>query len=265
MKAVFDFEDYKDYLRELMDERGRGERSRVAGALRCHVAYISQVLGAQAQLSLEQADQLSGYLGHSEEEQEFFLLLVSHARAGSASLRRRFELKIRMHRQERASLENRLKKERLLPDQEQSVYYSAWHYSAIHLLITIPGLQTKEAIAQHLRLPATQVARVLEFLVQTGLATLSNGRYQAGQVALHLRNDSPWVHRHHASWRMQTLQALDRPEAQNFHYTSTVSMSEDDLPAIRKILADAIEEVRAVVKKSPEKAPYCFAVDLFGF
>ncbi|MBC7692194.1 MAG: TIGR02147 family protein [Methylotenera sp.] len=264
LKSVFEYRDYKAYLREVIENRGRGEKSRVAQALHCHLAYVSQVLNASADFSLEQADGINQYLAHSEDEGDFFLLLVSQARAGSESLRKRYEARIKKTILERTALGNRLKNQKILPNESQATYYSAWYYSAIHLLISIPGFQTKEKIAQRLRLSMSQVTKALGFLVETGLANFFEGLYRTGQVTLYLQNDSSWISRHHASWRIQSVRALDHFDPQDFHYTSVVSMGAEDIPAIKKILVDAIEEFRKVVKKSPEQEIYCYTLDFFN-
>ena len=85
-KALFEYSDYKLYLSDKIDgmpKHGRGERSKLAEALRCHLAYVSQVLKGEAQLSLEQADIINQYFDHSPDEADFFLLLVQAARAGT--------------------------------------------------------------------------------------------------------------------------------------------------------------------------------------
>lgn len=261
--SVFDYRDYKIYLRDWIQNKGRGEKSRIAQALKCHLAYVSQVLHGTAQLSFEQADALNNHLLHTEDEGEFFLLLVSHARAGSVSLSRFYEKKIHHTLEQRIILENRLKTKRILPAESQAIYYSAWYYSAIHLLVSIPKYQDKESIATYLQLPLRQVTQVLDFLVSSGLAQFKQGRFQTGQVSLHLQNDSPWIAKHHSSWRVQSIRALDQSDAHSMHYTSVVSMSDEDMPIVRKILIEAIEKVRAIVRKSPEKALYCYTVDLF--
>lgn len=262
-KSIFEYQDYKAYLIELIQDRPRGEKSRIAEALRCHIAYISQVLNDAAQLSLEQADLLSAYLTLSEDEAEYLFLLVSQARAGSASLRKHFEKKIKQTLQARATIENRIKSMKILPHESQAIYYSAWHYSAIHLLLSIPEFQTKEKMAAHLRLPVSKITKALDFLVESGLAVFEKGRYSTGQVTLHLQNESPWIARHHVSWRLQAVRALEEASG-GFHYTSVVSMAEEDGPAVRRIMVDAIEQIRAVVKQSPEKGAYCYALDFFG-
>src|SRR4051812_42726625 len=106
LKSVFEYQAYKPYLHDLVRSKGRGEKSKIARVLRCHVAYVSQVLKGSAQFSLEQADVLSTYLGHSDDEVEYFNLLVSHARSGSASLSERLERKILHVLKERLVLEN---------------------------------------------------------------------------------------------------------------------------------------------------------------
>ena len=262
-KPVFEQSDYKVYLNEIAHERGRGEKSRLAEALRCHVAYVSQVLNGAPHLSLEQADLLNLYLAHSDDEADFFLLLVSQARAGSASLRKRYEAKIRLALEARATLDQRLKSPKLLPAESQATYYRAWYFSAIHLLISIPEFQTKERLASQLGLPLPLVARALDFLVASGLAVFVKGRYQTGQVALHLKNDSPWIARHHESWRLQAIRAIERRDPIDLHYTSVVSMSVEEAPQVRKVMVEAIERIRAIVKESPEKGAFCYLMDFF--
>lgn len=260
---LFEHQSYKAYLKGLVEARGRGEKSRLAQSARCHLAYVHQVLQGAAHFSFEQAELINTYLAHTDEESEFFLLLVSYERAGSDSLRRRYERKINAVITARTQLDHRLKNRKILPEEQQAVYYSAWYYSAIHVLITIPEFQTKEALTERLRLRPKEVGAALEALTEMGLARKSGARYLAGDVTLHLKADSPWIPRHHASWRIQTIQNLEQRDPMDLHYTSVVSMAPGDLPRVRKILVDAIEEVRKVVRDSKEEDLVCYAVDCF--
>ena len=264
MRSVFEYETYKSYLNDRAKAAGRGEKSRIARHVRCHVAYVSQVLGGHADFSLEQADALNAYCGHAEEEGDFFLLLVSRDRAGTAALREHFAKRIRRTLRDRLELANRLRHKRTLEVDRQAIYYSAWYYGAIHLLISIPGYRTAGAIAEHLRLPLAQVGRVLDFLVSSGLAERRGEEYGTGEVTLHLANDSPWIARHHSNWRIRATQAVDTPDLRNFHYTSVISMAEKDVPAVRLAMIEAVERIRAIVKASPEEQVFCYALDFFG-
>ena len=93
LKAIFEYTDYKAFLESWIASRpqgGRGIKSKMAQAMRCQLAYLSQVLNGPAHLSLEQAEALNGILDHSHEEGDFFLLLLQRARAGTPGLRKHF-------------------------------------------------------------------------------------------------------------------------------------------------------------------------------
>ncbi|HEY1080196.1 MAG TPA: hypothetical protein VGE46_08860, partial [Bdellovibrio sp.] len=66
---LYDFEDYKAYLRHRA-EAERGVKSALAKALNCQSAYISQVLNENAHLSLEQGDAANTFFAHSEKESQ---------------------------------------------------------------------------------------------------------------------------------------------------------------------------------------------------
>ncbi len=266
-KNLFHYKDYKAYLSDKIEEmpnKGRGERSKIAEVLRCHIAYISQVLNGNAQLSIEQADVLNHYLSHTSEEADFFLLLVQAARAGTKSLEDYYKKKIAEIIQKRELLKNRLEYEKELAVTVQPIYYSAWYYSAVHFLCAIPDFQKKEAIAEHLGLSLQLVGKVLEFLLAAGLVVQKGDRFELGTVRIHLGSDSPMISKHHTNWRMQALQSLERAESTDLHYSSVIALEESLVPYVREALVKAIEEVRKVMKPTSKyEALYCYSLDLF--
>ncbi len=89
-KNIFEYKDYKSYLLAfyyLPGKRGRGVRIAMAEALNGPVSHISQVLNGSSQLTLEQAEGLNEYLGHTEDESTVFFILVQYARAGTPQLK----------------------------------------------------------------------------------------------------------------------------------------------------------------------------------
>ena len=89
-QSVFDYSDYKAFLRELGDSRPRGFRKALAEATQCQTAYISQILNGHYHLSLEQAEAATQFLGLSKDEVRCFVLLVEIQRAGTPSLKQFF-------------------------------------------------------------------------------------------------------------------------------------------------------------------------------
>jgi uncharacterized protein (TIGR02147 family) len=264
--SIFEYLDYKKYLSDWIEgrpENGRGERSRIAAGLKCHVAYVSRVLGGNADFSLEQGHVLNGYLAHSPEEADFFLLLLSHGRAGTADLKAYYGSKIRSELAQRSVLKNRLTYQKTVSMEHQMTYFSAWYYSAVHLLLSFKGGQTRESIARELGLTPKKVSEILSFMLEAGLAAQKHGRYETGKVSIHLPNDSPMISKHHVNWKMQAIASLEREGPEELHYSSAVSIAKKDVPRIRAALVAAIESVRGIVQDSPEEEIHCYSLDFF--
>jgi uncharacterized protein (TIGR02147 family) len=267
--SIFNYREYKKYLNETISRRprgGRGVRSEMAAALGCKTAYISQVLGGPANLSLEQADFLNRYLAHSREESAFLLLLVQHERAGTPSLRTYFHEQIEATVARRLVLKDRLDVKKTLDRSDQAIYYSAWYYSAVHVLLTLPGMRDRDSIARHLGLPAEMVGQVIDFLVSVGLATVGDDGLRVGTTRIHLESDSPMISKHHSNWRIQAIRALEsatRKRDHDLHYSSVISISEADRVRIKSLLVSEIERIKEVVRTSPEEGLHCLSLDFF--
>lgn len=265
--SVFSYRDYKKYLDEQsfsLFKGGRGFRQTFARAAGCQVAYISHVLSGNAHLSLEQAEAGSRYLGHLGEEREYFLLLVEYARAGTSSLRKFFESKIDLLQEQNRLIKRRIGVQDSISQEDQAIYYSAWYYAAIHVLLTIPALQTRLKISECLKLSPEKVKEGLDFLVSRGLAKEEAGRFSVGSVMIHLPKDSPLVSKHHTNWRVEAMKSLDRSQASDLHYSSVFTITESDADKIQRILTDGIEKAVGVVKAAKEERAFAITLDFFS-
>ncbi len=261
---LYDFSEYREYLRayfEAFDERGN--RSAFAKALGCQLSYLTRVLAMQAHLSPEQADSASRFLGHSTHEMKYFFVFVLYSRAGTSSLRDRLKKDLDEMKLSRLLLKNRTQLRQSLSVEDQITYYSRWHYAAIHVAISIPELQTVESISNYFRLSPRIVRQVLKFLSDKGIALQKGHRFKVGETQLHLHQDSGLISKHHQNLRIEAIKSLDRQTDRDMHYSSLVSVSEADLPRIREILIQAIEEVRSVVRESKDEKVACYCLDLF--
>lgn len=265
-RTVFEFLDYKAYLLSVIESRpkgGRGFRSSLAEVLSCQVTYITRILSGEAHLSLEQAEKANEFLGHSKDESDFFILLVLLNRAGTERLRERFRTQINEILQKRLNLKVRLNYQPGLSADAQAIYYSSWHYSAIHVLLGISNFQTKEALARRTGLPLTMIANTLEFLVGVGLAVKEGGLFKRGRAQIYLENQSPMISKHHVNWRIQAIRAIDRARPEDLHFSSVASMSYEDSLKVREIFVRAIEQIRPVIKDSKDEALFSYGLDLF--
>jgi uncharacterized protein (TIGR02147 family) len=166
-KELFDYKDYKSYLEAYIRSQpkgGRGVRIALANFISSPVSHVSQVLNGNSQLTLEQGEAVNSFIGHTDEESHYFLLLIQLSRAGTSSLKRRFESQIQLILEKRLVLKDRLGVKQMLSKEDQVEFYSSWFYGAVHVMLTIPEFQTKESISRYLGLSLKKTNEILEFL-----------------------------------------------------------------------------------------------------
>src|SRR5690606_9162791 len=134
--------------------------------------------------------------------------------------------------------------------------------------ISVPGLQTLEALEAFLKLPRERRVEILAFLRDTGLAPEDRGRYQVGLHRLHLGRDSGLIRQHHTNWRIEALKSLDRGKGaqsdQDLHYSAVVSLSEADALRLREHWVRAIEEFNARIAPSKDETVRALVIDFFS-
>ena len=266
-KSIFEYEDYKKYLDNLITARvggGRGVKAQLAALLGCQAAYISQIFNGAAHVSLEQADVLNGFFAHTQAEADHFFIMVNLARAGSSGLRDYFKGKLKASSSRNMSVKRRMQIEGKTLDLEgQMIYYSQWYYAAVHQLVAIPLYQTKDAIAQYLGFPELKIGEVLSFLTSTGLITHEMGRYKVGKTRLFIDRNSPHIVKHHANWRVKALSSLENPLAQDFHFSASITLSKDDAAKLRKRIGDFLEELSNTVEGSRDECLRALCIDFY--
>lgn len=265
-KSIYEYRDYKSYLIDRIQNspaKGRGVKLRMAEYLNCQNTFVSQVINGNSNFSLEQSVKLNGFLEHNKEEGKYFIILIHHARAASEDLKKFYQNEL----DEMVLAQNDLKKrtnfKNTLKEKDHDIYYSAWFYSAIHILVTIKEFQTAHAIAKRLQLPRDKTNEVLTFLLDKGLIEKNGNIYQNGLTRIHLPKDSVHISRHHANWRMKALTSIDLKDPGSLHFSNVVSIAEKDVIRIRELLIQSIAEAREIVKPSPEEKLYSLCMDFF--
>lgn len=264
--SIYEYRDYKRFLIDLIendDTGGRGKRKELAESINCQVSHITNVLSGSGHFNPEQAEASARFFGLNLQETEFLLLLIQYTRAGTNSLKKFYE-RILLERHEKFSaLKSRLKMPDSLQSQEEAQYYSSWQFSAVHVLLSIPQFQTREAIANKLELPLVKIDKILSFLVEAGLCKKVGQRYFIVRPLLHLDKTSPLISKHHTNWRLRSILSLDQEKDENLHYSSVFTLSEKDYPRVREILAKALSEALKVITSSPEEEVATICLDLF--
>ena len=158
MKNIFEFEDYKEWIRSWihsLPKNGRGQLAKMADAAQIFASSLSQVLSrTDKHLTHEQAILVADFMGLRQTELRYFLLLVQRDRAGSKRLQSEINEQIKETLQTRSKISNRLKSDGHLKKPEEVIFYSNWLYTGIRVLTSISGFTSLEAIADRARINA---------------------------------------------------------------------------------------------------------------
>jgi len=264
-KLVYEFKGYKAYLQHISGgkETRRGLKAKFAEVTGCQPTYISQVLNGKAHLSQEQAERLSRYLQHTPDETQYFMLLLHFERAGTTELKNFYRQQIEQINEKRLNVVNRLGAQNTLTDEQKAIFYSSWHYLATLMALTVPHLRTREALADYFQIPLKRIDLILKFIFETRLATRNKNSIVVNANEIRLGKDSPHIFRHHAHWRHQAIESLEREETTDLHYSAVFTLSKDDILLIKERLLENIKTNVETVRASKEEEVYVYAVDFF--
>lgn len=264
---IFQKTDYKSYLRAYLSSlpnKGRGFLTRFAHSIDMTQAQMSHVMSGEKDFTLEQAARAANYLGLSEIEAEYFLEMVILARAGNQELKILSKKKIEKLRAQALRLQNAIVEHKVLSDEEKSIFYSSWFYSAFRMFCSLKP-QSLDELSNYFRLSRKKTTEITNFLVTAGLLINENSKFKLGQKSTFIDRESPLATKHHSNWRLKAIERSETIHETELMYTSPVSMSQKDFDLFRARLAELIKEFSKTVQQSPEEIVACLNIDFFHF
>jgi len=265
MKDVFDFKNYQEYLKWVLPVKGeeRGVRSKLALFLDCRVSHITQVIQGQSHMGLEMAQKTAEFLRLSHEESHFFLLLVSMERAGTEALKKYFQKQIDEVLSARSNIKQRLRITDELTSEQVMHYYSSWHYSAVHLLCSLPEIKTANDIQNRLRLPLEKIKESISFLSDSNIVVQTSEGLNTTGRRIHLEAKSKMISKHHTNWRVKTIEELGLAKPESLHFSAVYSFARKDWDAIKESFLKSIKSSELIIEKSPEDMIGAVCVDFY--
>ncbi len=263
--SVFSFSNYKKFLQMLLKDSW-GLITKVAEGAGCQRAYLSRVLSENENIHLtpDHAHGIAKHFEMSPSEAEYFMALVEFASASSESYRDFVERKLVYLSREHENLKRQKGRERLEASEVQAQYYSSWHWSAIHVLVSIPQYQYAETIAVKLNLPLSTVHNCLQDLAKNGFVRFDSGRWVHASGNLNLTKSSPFITYHHNNWRARAVQDAQVRHTENIHLTIVQAMSRNAISEIKQLIFDFIRESSHVSSPSQSEEIMCTNLDFFS-
>lgn len=261
---IFEFDDYRIYVVQKvksLPKGGRGELLKIANHLKIHTSTLSQVLGGSKNFTLDQACFLADYFGMNDLETQYLFRLIEMEKAGTERLRSQLQKQILQIKEQSRNLSLVVPGKRVLSEEQKAIFYSNWYYTGIWALTSIQGFQTSEKIAKYFNLPILLVNQVVDFLIVTGLCVELNGNLEPGTTYVHLESSSPYLSRHHSSWRHKAIEKHPVLSESEIAYTSPMSLSAKDAEKIRKLIVEWVQEVNKIRDPSPCEELYFLNID----
>ena len=262
---IFEFDAYHPYLMAKIKQNSekRGYLAKLAEAAGCQRSYLSLVIKGEVHLTPEHAFGLTQFWRLSESESDYFLDLVLLERSSSPALKGRLQKRLSQRRNDQFDLSKRFEESNLPNFEAESVYYSQWFVSAIHVCISIPKLRKDEAIAQKLKLPLHLVRETLSRLRGLNLIERINDDWRLTGQSLHLSRQSLFSPVNHRNWRDRAIVDAQDISRQHTHYTSVQSVGRSDFEKIQKLILNCVDRKRKIVAASPEEELAVFCCDWF--
>lgn len=262
---LYEYNSYRKYLKDRLESLGpkSGLKRRAAEALGVHTTFISQVVLEKAELSLDQAERMNDFLGHVEEEGEFFLDLVIYERAGEPALKKRYGERLKRRQTERTQIKRRLENVRELRAEDQATFYSSHLYGLLHVLASIPRYRQRKALAAATGFPPEVTEDAIDFLLRIGVLKAVKDQILPGEQHVHLGRDSRHIRQHHTNWRLATVQHLGFADPTDLHYSLTFTCSEQTAVKIRESLLEHLKSLAKTIESSKEEHAFVYCFDLF--
>lgn len=263
MTDLYSVKDYRQFLRARLNEKKWGSITRFAEAIACQRSHVSRVLSGENELTPEQALAACRFWSLPDAESDFFCWLVDLSRAGTPELRRKLEGKLAQARREREDLAHRLGHERLGVEEREVLYYSAWYWSALHIMTSIERYQTSQSMAEKLMIPKALVEFCLSQMSEMGMVKFERGRWKFASTSLHLPKSSPLIGMHHQNWRSRAVMDTQSRSSDGVHYTVVQSLSLDDFNKLKAEVLRLIESYNRIAEPSEPEELVSLCCDFF--
>ena len=265
MVSVYNFDDYRKYIEAVVKERKNawGIWSQIAKAAGCQSTYLTQSMKGRAELTADHVIGIAEFFELSSDETQFFILILDYGRAATKKLKDFLYEKIRKTKKDQEDLAKRINQPRLDVGEKETLYYSSWYWSAIHVMLSIPIYKTTAKISERLQLPLEQTKFVLTQMKVYGLVKQERDHWTLAAGDIHIPKHSPLIGMHHQNWRTRAVMDSTNPFSDGLHFTGVHSMSFQDAAKIKSLLLDLVDKNKRIIAPSPEEEAFCINLDFF--
>lgn len=265
IRSIFEFSDYKKYLLSIISDENYSV-TELSKSIGCQRSYLSRVINSNLNLSSDHVFKLNQFLNLDDLQSQALYLMVEYERSGLSEYKEKLTKEITTLRNKYLDLKNKVKsKEVLINDINtyQSIYYSSWIYSAVHMITSIKEFQTITAIADHLKLNEKLVLSILQTLKEFKLVEKDNDHWIWRTGDTHLAKEHSLNAIHQQNWMHQALVDIHSRSEDSIHYSIIQTISKEDFQLLSQKIVQWISQYSKISTPSKPEDLICFRVDFF--
>jgi len=267
---IFSESDYRVALKKLVQEK-RADHSHfnfefLAKAARIQKSYLSKVIHGSADLNPDQLFLMSTVLGLSEEEHEYLLLLLEHARSAIEGRRKELLKKIESIQQRNLKTVSHLESKPVSVRQLEGLgeYYLDPILQIVHMSLNVPRFRDDLLLlSKSMNLPLAIVTKAVRTLEKLKIIVREKGKVRIVLNNIHLPPESAVYPAWRSQIRNMSLQRLQYlTEQKAYSFSVIFSGDESSRKQIQKKILELLKEIEAIVKEAPSENTYQFNIDL---
>lgn len=269
---IYYFVDYRLVLKTLIEEQKNKNNklnySKLANDLGIQKTYISKVINGSAHLSTDQVYLIADYFSLSEEELDYFLLLLEYERSGVAIRKKKLLKKINYVQSQHRSIKKHLKTNSIDPlISPLGEFYLDPYVKVVHIFLSISFYQKNYLkIAEQLQISQTQLTKIVNTLEKSNIIQWvpASKSYKILSQDLLLPKESPLCVAHQNLFRTISAQQILRlPIRDSLGMQITFSADDRTKNKIHERFLEFLKEMEILVKNATSEKVYQFNFDLF--
>jgi uncharacterized protein (TIGR02147 family) len=251
MPEIFNFLDYREYLKATYDEKRQSDAffsyRFIGNKVGMDSSFLLRVLQGKKHISADTIPRFCKLLKLNKPESEFFDTLVSFNKARTEEEARTFFDKLHKIR--------RVKYNQV--DKDRSEYFSRWYFVALRNLLDFFKKDDFKSIGEQLEpsLKPTEVKKAVAVLNNLGLIQKEKEGYSVPDVHLHSgdRWDTPAIENFQKETLELALRSLQsHPKKHRDISTMTMNISAENLEEIRHLIREFQSSVARTVEETEE-------------
>lgn len=271
--TLYEHKDYRQALKWASQRwKGNGPGRtylRLAKAAGVHPPYFTNVLKEKAHLNGDQLYSVMQYMGHSNSEMEYMLLLMEqekcYLQTRKAALREQLN---RLKAQEKKT-ENSIDVEVIAPtDNKLSRYYLDPTIRLVYAFMAVPELATDPLrIARSLNFSEQTVQETITYLLDVGLIEKNDqGQLVTAKTKIHLPRESHLFEAQRKLLLYRCLEHQDRTRNESdYNFEVTFSATKEVKEIIHQKFLDLLKEVQPLVEKAEPEEVFQMNFELFNW